>query len=212
MRSALFSLLLMLAAAVLVMVGGERMARIELETRTPLDRDRLFDFDQALRAELGRLDVLYQSHLGRLTETFSGTRIGDLKPSEVLSGISGVLRIQVFHPKRKMQVHDSSLRTSRLPEVLLGDDRRAFDPRLAMVLEKDFDPATLPAEGLWRETPADGVLLHLLPGKSGGFVAIFIERAEVNAKTREHLSSWLESPISPLRESGERVRITDPAG
>ena len=30
----------MLAAAVLVMVGGERMARREVETRTPFDRLR----------------------------------------------------------------------------------------------------------------------------------------------------------------------------
>ncbi|MFN4942429.1 MAG: hypothetical protein ACK5G9_01395, partial [Akkermansiaceae bacterium] len=67
MRAALFTLLPMLAAAVLVMVGGERMSRREVESRTPADRVRLFDFDEVLRGELARLDALYMSHLEELT-------------------------------------------------------------------------------------------------------------------------------------------------
>ena len=55
MRPALATILPMLAAAVLVMVGGERLARRDSETRSPIDRDRLLDLDEALRGELTRL-------------------------------------------------------------------------------------------------------------------------------------------------------------
>ena len=54
MRAALVTLVPMLAAAVLVMVGGEHMARREVETRTPFDRQRLLDLDEAFRTELSR--------------------------------------------------------------------------------------------------------------------------------------------------------------
>ena len=212
MRSSLFSLLLMFAAAVFVMVGGERLSRREEQTRTPLDRDRLFDFDQALRAELGRLDSLYQSHLMGLAETLSGERGGESKAREVLSGISGVLRMQVFSPRGASQSYDASLLSRRLPEILLGDGARPLNPEFAVVLGKDFDPAALPAGGLWRETRVAGIQLFLVPGNDGGFIVFFIDRPVVHTKTRGHLLRWLESPLAPVREAGERVRLTDPAG
>ena len=53
----------MLAAAALVLWGGERLARRAVEERIPVDRERLFDFAAVWRGELDRLDTLYASHL-----------------------------------------------------------------------------------------------------------------------------------------------------
>jgi hypothetical protein len=89
----------MFAAAVLVMVGGERMARREVETRTPIDRDRLFDFDEKLRAELERLDILYQNHLTRLAQTLSTPDMSESQAREALANVAGVLRMQTFPRK-----------------------------------------------------------------------------------------------------------------
>ena len=59
MRPASITILPMLAAAVLVMVGGERMSRRSAETRIPADRERLFDFTDTFRTEIERLDAKF---------------------------------------------------------------------------------------------------------------------------------------------------------
>ncbi len=212
MRPALISLVPMITAAVLVTVGGERMARREVEIRAPIDHHRLFDFDQLLRAEIERLDVLYQSHLTKLALKFSEQDMTDDEARETLRGVSGVLRVQVFIDRKAAGSYDATLGTPRLPEVVFGDAWRAFDPNLAVVLERNLDTASLPRNGLWQETPAQGVLLKLFPTPSDKLVALFIDHAKVNECDRNHLATWLESPITPLREAGERIRVSDPSG
>ncbi|MCU0780611.1 MAG: hypothetical protein MUF04_05845, partial [Akkermansiaceae bacterium] len=212
MRPVLISLVPMFAAAVLVMVGGERMARREVETRTPIDRDRLFDFDEKLRAELERLDILYQNHLTRLAQTLSTPDMSESQAREALANVAGVLRMQTFPRKGAGKRFDRALNPPRLPQVVLSDGERPLDSRLAVFLEKDFAPASLPAAGEWRKTPMPGVLVCLLPTGAGDFATLLIDRGKLNETTCAHLTSWLEMPVTPLREAGERVRIIDPIG
>ena len=105
MRPALATILPMLAAAVLVMVGGERLARRDSETRSPIDRDRLLDLDEALRGELTRLERLYLSHLDRLASLPLNQASSNKKLSAEAENVAGVKLIRVFRSGGKDFTH-----------------------------------------------------------------------------------------------------------
>ena len=213
MQIAIFTLLPMLAAAVLVMVGGERMARRELQSRIPADRKRLLDFDQTFRAELARLDYLYLDHLMEL-----GTAAFSEKPDAVAakaSQISGIRMVRVFHKNGKDLSILSDWRISKLPEIELTTGKRPLDPGTAVILEASMLDQPMSESGKWFATANDGYLVHCRQPASGALVALLIDRAIVGERTAHHLTSWLETPLTPLtplREAGTRLLIEKPGG
>lgn len=96
MRSALVTILPMFAAAVLMMVGGERLARRDVEQRTPADRGRLFDLAESFRKELERLDALYLGHLDDLTRLVDCKKADQTATAAAAAEITGVRLIRVF--------------------------------------------------------------------------------------------------------------------
>ncbi|MEY4570212.1 MAG: hypothetical protein RLZZ398_1651 [Verrucomicrobiota bacterium] len=210
MQIAIFTLLPMVAAAVLVMVGGERMARREVQSRIPADRTRLLDFDETFRAELARLDYLYLGHLMEL-----GTAALSEKPDAVAakaSKISGIRMVRVFHKNGKDLSILSDWRISKLPEIELTTGKRPLDPDTAVVLEASMLDQPMSGAGKWFATANDGYLVHCRQPASGALVALLIDRAIVGERTAHHLTSWLETPLTPLREAGTRLLIEKPDG
>ena len=67
MRLLLCTFVPMLAAAILAVVGGERLSRRESIERTPHDRERFLDFSTALQREALRLEDLYLTRLDNLS-------------------------------------------------------------------------------------------------------------------------------------------------
>jgi signal transduction histidine kinase len=207
MRPALITILPMLAAAILVMVGGERMARRDVETRSPADRERLLDFDEAFRAELARLDDLYLGHLDKLTEAAHSRKPDEL--SALAAEITGVRLIRIFRDKGKNK--DDTIRpgldTRRLPEIVLTNGKRPFDPNRASVLDVAMLDEALPATSKWLATSDPGLRLHCRTPEKGVLVVILIDVPAVHKATSSHLTRWIETPLTPLREAGERVLI-----
>lgn len=210
MRPALITILPMLAAAVLVMVGGERMARRDVETRSPADRERLLDFDEAFRAELARLDILYLSHLKNLTDLAH-------KNSDELStqaaGISGVSLIRIFTSKKRNnrnQTIDPKRTARNIPEIELSGDKHKFHSSKASVLDAKMLVNPLPEEGSWLTTSNPNFRLHCRTPETGVLIVFVIDVPEVRSRTKTHLTSWIETPLTPLREAGEQVSIESP--
>ncbi len=75
LRSAMFSLSpratlgLLIGLAGVLLASGLRLARQEESVRLDRDREPLQRFSGEVRAELQRLEALYESHLGRLART-----------------------------------------------------------------------------------------------------------------------------------------------
>lgn len=210
MRPALVTLLPMLAAAVLVMVGGERMARRDVESRTPADRGRLLDLDAAFRSELARLDDLYLQHLEELTQAALSQ-----KPDEVTAtaaDICGVRLIRLFRKNGKDLSFQPDWNGPRLPEIELANGKRPLDPDSALVLDVALleDPRSKPVK--WLATSSPNLLAYLRQPMPGGLVVILVDLPQVRERTARHLASWLETPLIPLRESGERLLIERPEG
>ena len=210
MRIACFTLLPMLAAAVLVMVGGERLARREVESRIPADRTRLLDFDEAFRAELIRLDAVYLGHLSELATTAHQE-----KPHAVAAEaaqLSGVRLIRIFRKNSEELSILVDRKIQKFPEIELSTGKRPLNPKTGMVLDAMLLERPLSAKGKWFVTADAKYLVHCRQPKPGVLVAFLIDQATLSGRTERHLGTWLELPLTPLREAGARLLIEKPDG
>lgn len=205
MRPALLTILPMFAAAVLVMIGGERMARREVEKRTPADRTRLLDLAESFRMELARLDALYLDHLGRLANTSLYAKQDEA--AAAAAEIAGVRLIRVFRQKGNDLSISPSFKFERLPEIELEKRKRPFNPGNAVVLDAALLEKDLPQSGAWIAAPGPNLRISCLQPEPGVLVAILVDTTQVHECTVAYLASWLHTPLTPLREAGERVQI-----
>jgi signal transduction histidine kinase len=210
MRAALITLFPMLAAAILVMVGGERVSRREVETRSPADRARLFDFDEVFRGELARLDAVYVSHLEELTSA-ALTEKTDVVSAQAKE-IAGIRLIRVFPKKGKDLTIQPDWKTTNLSEIEISDGKRPLDPGKAMVLEAALRDERLPEKGKWHVTADAKHFVHCRQPEPGKLAVFLIDRAVIEEATALHLATWLETPLTPLREAGGRLQIERPNG
>lgn len=213
MRPALVSLVPMLAAAVLVMVGGERVARRETETRTPADRSRLLDLDAAFRAELARLDELYATHLEHLAKASASGKPDELRVQA--EGLQGVRLLRVFRKDGK-EIKDlriqPDLNGPRLPEVELSNGRRPLDPNQALIMDAVFLEYPDYWDEKWLPTYHPDLMAYRRLPEPGVMVVILVSRSQFHERTASYLSHWLETPLTPMREAGERLLIEGPDG
>ncbi|HSG33035.1 MAG TPA: histidine kinase dimerization/phospho-acceptor domain-containing protein, partial [Sphingomonadaceae bacterium] len=200
----------MFAAAILVMVGGERVARREVENRTPADRERLLDLADSFSAELARLDALYLGHLQDLA-----VRSLHFKPDEIeteAAEISGVRLIRIFRKSGKDLTISPPFSSGRLPEIELEKRKRPLDPSTAVILDPAMLEDALPPSGLWLSTSDPNIRLHCRQPEPGILAVFAIDVSEVRERTSAYLADWLDMPLTPLREAGERVDIEPPQG
>lgn len=210
MRPALVTLLPMFAAAVLVMAGGERMARRDVEKRTPPDRTRLLDLADAFRQELVRLDALYLDHLRDLAHNSLF-----VKPDEAASmtaEISGVRLIRIFRQKGNDLTILPDSQTGQLPEVELEKRKRPLNEETAIIIGKHLLEEPLGWNGTWIPTKDPNLRVHCNQPEPGVLAVFLIDDTRVRERTAGHLVDWLTTPLTPLREAGERVRIESPQG
>lgn len=210
MRPALVTIAPLLAAAVLVMVGGERLAREETETRIPGDRQRLMDLADSFRLELMRLDGVYEAHLEEIAAYAMYGKAGEAETQG--RAVVGTRLIRVFKSRGKDAAIPLSQDAGTFPEIELEGRKRPLDEKSAVVL-----PSSLPDQGVapahrWQATAKPGLGVYCTRPEPGTLVAILVDLAEVRETTRSHLTGWLASPMTPVSEAGERVRIDTPSG
>jgi signal transduction histidine kinase len=202
----------MLAAAALVLWGGERLARRTVEDRIPADRTRLFDFTDALRGELDRLDELYADHLSSIAQASIGLNHQGL--TRRCENLVGLRACSVFVASRK----ESEIRGvqpltgpgSLIPTVIAEGDARVISRNLVL-LPQEILAGRDPASG-WLHSPERGFAVHWIRTQPARVIAFVIDQTELDQQLQSHFTSWLESPLSPLREAGELVAIEGPGG
>jgi hypothetical protein len=117
----------MIAAAALVLWGGERLSRRVVEDRIPADRTKLLDFSATLRDELDRLDALYDAHLFRVASYSDNATREQL--GQVCAGLAGIRVCHVFDPKGKLHEVNGATpaadTAARLPYVELEGNRKS---------------------------------------------------------------------------------------
>lgn len=210
MRGISITLLPMLAAAALVIWGGERLARREVIHRTPADRVRLLDFSAALQEELNRIDHLYEGRLDALA-----TR-SVLETPEILSKrsqeIAAIRQCHVFGGKNKpIEVEGNLLRRNeKLPEVLMEGGKRPFNPEQAVILPKDLGTREGGERSGWIVAPDRIHRIYWQRPLPDHLIAMVIDFTEIHERLNRHLAEWMAVPFSPLRDSGEFVSVIGP--
>ena len=202
----------MLAAAALVLWGGERLARRTVEDRIPADRTRLFDFTDALRGELDRLDQLYADHLSSIAHASAGLKQEGL--TRRCENLVGLRSCVVFVASRKEAeirgVQPLTGPGSLIPTVVAEGDPRVVSRNLVL-LPHEILAGRDPATG-WLHAPERGFMVHWIRTQPARVIAFVIDQAELDQELQRHFASWLENPLSPLREAGELVAIEGPGG
>lgn len=210
MRPALVTILPMFAAAVLVMAGGGHMARRDVERRTPPDRTRLLDLADTLRMELLRLDALYLEHLRNLANNSLYAK-PDVAAG-VAAEISGVRLIRIFRQKGSDLTISPGLQTGRFPEIELEKRKSPLNPVTAVVIGKDLLDQPLGWDGVWISTTDPKLRVYCTQPEPGVLVVFLIDVSQVRERIATHLGGWLSTPLTPMREAGERVEIETPQG
>lgn len=220
MRPAFLTLLPMLAAAAIAVIGGERLAQREVEERTPADRDRLLQLSQLLEEELERLDTLYIEHLQRasLPIGIPSAEEGEIIPVDPLENaraIPSLLALSFFTSEEEEKGTISLLPVGsrvRLPEVVLEGRKRPLDPRNATTLSPSLlDPQWLHHHG-WTAAPKPQHRIFWYRPDARRLVTGVIDWNALHHQLTDHLAAWLPAPLTPLREAGEKMQILSPEG
>lgn len=202
----------MLAAAALMLWGGERLARRTVEDRIPADRTRLFDFTDALRGELDRLDELYADHLSSIAQASIGLDQKTL--TRRCENLVGLRSCNVFVASRKEAeirgVQPLTGPGSLVPTVIAEGDARVVSRNL-VPLPQEILAGRDPATG-WLHAPERGFTVHWIRTQPARVIAFVIDETELDQELQRYFTSWLESSLSPLREAGELVAIEGPGG
>jgi signal transduction histidine kinase len=213
MRGSWLTFTPLLAAAALALWGGERLARREVETRTPADRERLHDFSAALREELDWLDETYRGHLRRLAGE------APYEPAErtaaAAAQIVAVRECHIFRRGSKVATrHGAPQDTTgeRVPEVEAEGGKRPLNPDRAVVLPRALFAVERTGESGTIEAPGAIHQVRWIRPDADHLVAFTIDSPALQAATRSHLEAWLTAPFAPLREAGELVSVSGPAG
>lgn len=216
MRSIWITLGPLLAAAALILWGGERIARRTVEERIPADRDRLFDFAAHWRGELDRLDALYAAHLGNLANY--STWLEREQAIQRCENLVGLRMLYLFDSgRRQAEIPGKRLlfpTTGRIPEVVAeggdqGSGRQLFQD--AVVLPREVVEGRAGDRG-WLAGPKPGYRVHWIRTSRSSLAAFVIDDEELGQALARHMATWLESPMKPLREADERVAIEGPGG
>jgi signal transduction histidine kinase len=211
MRPFWSTLVPMFAVAALVLWGGERLARRTVEERIPSDRERLFDFTEAMRSELDRLDSLYASHLSGIASSAPYLDRALLaKRCENIVGIRSCHRFDSLREEfevegRKPPVGESG----RIPEVVAEGSEGRVPSKTTVVLPKELLEGADEASG-WLAAPDAGHRVYWQRIAPARTIAFVIDRREVDACLRKHFSVWQALPFSPLQQAGELVAVEGP--
>ena len=211
MRGIWLTFLPLLAAAALTLWGGERLARREVETRTPADRERLHDFSDALRTELDRLDDLHHGHLAKIAGD-APFAVPDVI-AKACTQVAGTRECHVFQGKAKSHAAIGSRPPDpavRLPEVEIAGGKRPLNSQRSVILPAELlEAENLGASGIIREPGGLHEIRWFRPNLEH-LVAFTVDPAELRQRVDTHLREWLAGPFAPLRESGELVSLTGP--
>jgi signal transduction histidine kinase len=213
MRSFWITLGPLLAAAALILWGGERLARRTVEERIPADRGRLFDFAAHWRGELDRLDALYSGHLDRLASY--STWLERVQVIQRCENLVGVRTLYLFDSDRRQAEFPGKRPLFRpgglIPEVVAESEGGHLTSRGAVVLPREVLEGRAGSRG-WLAGPKPGHRVYWVRPDPSRLAAFVIDEKELEQALGRHFTAWLESPLKPLREANERVAIEGPGG
>ncbi|WP_264510901.1 sensor histidine kinase [Luteolibacter rhizosphaerae] len=201
----------MLGVAALVLWGGERLARRNVEERVPADRGRLFDFSESMRVELERLESLYTGHLGSIA-SFAPYDRQDLLAKRC-ENVVGVRRCEVFlSGQKRFEAEGMKPPVGQgylVPQLVVEGEGGRMSSRNTVVIRREVFESSHESSG-WIPAPDNRHRVYWKCVSPGELVFEVIDQAEVDSRLHEHFEFWRRLPFSPLSDAGEMVAVEGP--
>jgi signal transduction histidine kinase len=210
MRAPFTTLVLLLAVAVAILIGGSRLARHSEVVRVPGDRAPLHLVAAGMERELERLERLFASHLRQLarsTATFSNDRQAVWRECNRIVGV-GQWSLLYRDPKSGPDLHipiDLS-HTPKWPEPTFALDTNGL-PR-AQVLLPAAEILGAETETLgWIDEPGKPLLFWLRWG-NGETVVLLIDPVPIHASLDRWFAHWAEGSLGPVKAARQSMALT----
>lgn len=209
-QSLLTTIIPMLAASLIMMGGGLRLAKTTENEITPHNRELLLEFSHAFRSELTHLETLHQGHLEALSKlTREEERLTLRSSAQNIEGIESIFIFQNFGVFDESKDPESTkikiTKNSQAPLVSLSTSREKKPPTNSLVQlpANIFDEENLP----WISTPSRRYQVHFFNPEPDIVIAIVVNELTTHRITFQALAKALERPSLPLIESDERVLV-----
>lgn len=215
-QSVLTTILPMLAASLIMLGGGFRLALTPETKVVPHNREQLLEFSYNFSQELTRLESLYQIHLKDLSELHrEEDRLSLESAARNLEGVDSIYlfrREEIFTPSKAPDLlrHKKILieTNSRSPHVSLSSSRNKSQPTESSIQlpSSSLEDQSMPAPS-WLSVPSRRYQAHFYKPSSGLLVAIVVNHVTTHRLTCQSLAAWMKRPSQPLAESGERILV-----
>ena len=217
-QTLLITIVPMLIAAAILMVGGVQLSKKSTTEIAPHDRERLLSFSHGFQSELNRLEKLYLSHLGKLAEHHRKEDHATLRSQG--QNLNGIHSISIFNTqeqsadggKRELPNQSRLVIGKRLVPPALnlsfsspGSPSRLSDSRIPLPVSLLRVP--LPENQKWLSTPSQFYKVHIEKPSPEILVALVIDYPELHQVTIKALMDWIERNAAPLTETNERIII-----
>ena len=210
--------MLTLLIAVIIAVGGVRLAREQRVERVDRDRAEVKTFADAVQDELRRLEVAYEDHLKQLSTDDIWKSSIALKAEA--GKIWGVRQVSVLRQIGRMELNVSVDDAAVFLPIPTFDEREVSTRRKVRLLDPDVVGVGFPGATGWvaaseGENGGKERLFWQIPyGGSDGerVIVVAIDEAEVAAKIDDWLREWLHVPFAGVRDGGGPDLLTGPHG
>ncbi len=212
-RSASFMLVMMLALAACIALGGVMVAQREVETRLTRDRAPQRALANAMQMEAGKLEQLYDEHLKRTGGLLTNVSRDSQAPRRLAENVEGIQRISWLYWKSASTETHLSLGfppDPPLPEPTL-ETKHSGLPRSRVLLDPKiiFRDAGGKDEG-WIDEPGKPFMFFVQ--QFGTTVILTIDRSAVEAAMTRHFRDMLQSAFSSVAQLGGPDAVRDSSG
>lgn len=210
------TLLLMLAAALAILIGGERLARREEHVRVVADRAPLNSVEGEIERELGRLERLYESHLRQLIRETGPLALDSQSVWRQCDGIVGVSQWSLVHenPKAAPDIHVvvDGKHSPPWPEPALMIDRERL-PGAQLLLSGDELLKSQRESEPWGWIDEPGKPLFFWQRtQTNAAVVLLIDPEPLRTVLYRWFEGWAADGFGPARAAGEPAALLGPVG
>ena len=209
-----WTLLLLLAAAAAIFIGGWRLAKRTEWVHLPGDREPVQNFAAGMQRELGRLDRLYENDLRQLATATAFLGETPIELKRLCDGIAGVSQWSLVHrhPGGGNDIHlpVAVAPPHVLPEPVFRINNEGL-PREHVLLSADeiFQPGGEPCG--WIDEPGKPLLFWQRVNDETA-VVLLIDSAALRAALVPWLAKWADVAFAPVRAARNPVSVTNPEG
>lgn len=208
------TLLLLLPVAAAIFIGGGRLAKRTERVHVAGGHASVQDLARGMEKELGRLERMYESHLGRIAKTAASLDNDRQGVWKLCHGIVGVSQCSLIHPQARggpdIHLRIDSARSHNLPEPSLRTNDEGLPHEKVLLSEDELFQPGGDTSG-WIDEPGKPLLFWRRTDEDAA-VVLLIDPAPILATLDPWFTQWAVNALAVVRASKEPVVIKSPSG